>query len=108
MSTPYLDATGHQWVGALAWFNFKLEYHKGFDDTVADVLSQVITQQDPETVKSILNGAILGMAHHVEVHDLALWKVMKHLEQEVHVFAGYLLVEMHANGWAKAQREDPI
>ena len=26
MSTPNLDATGHQWVSALTHFNFKLEY----------------------------------------------------------------------------------
>ena len=39
MMTPNLNATSHQWVGALAWFNFKLEYHKGCDNTVADVLS---------------------------------------------------------------------
>ena len=29
MLTPNLDATGHQWVGALTQFNFKLEYQKG-------------------------------------------------------------------------------
>ena len=29
MTTPSLDATGHQWVGALAKFNFWLEYQKG-------------------------------------------------------------------------------
>ena len=39
MTTPNLDATSHQWVGALAQFNFKLEYQKGCDNTVADVLS---------------------------------------------------------------------
>ena len=29
MTTPNLDATGHQWVGAPAKFNFQLEYQKG-------------------------------------------------------------------------------
>ena len=29
MMTPNLDATGHQWVGALANYNFKIEYLKG-------------------------------------------------------------------------------
>ena len=29
MTTSNLDATGHQWVGALAKFNFWLEYQKG-------------------------------------------------------------------------------
>ena len=29
MTTPNLDTTGHQWVGALAKFDFQLEYQKG-------------------------------------------------------------------------------
>ena len=29
MTTPNLDATGHQWVGAVAKYNFWLEYQKG-------------------------------------------------------------------------------
>ena len=28
MTTPNLDTTGHQWVGALVRFNFQLEYQK--------------------------------------------------------------------------------
>ena len=39
MTIPNLDATGHQWFGALVWFNFESEYQKGHDNTVADVLS---------------------------------------------------------------------
>ena len=39
MTTPNLDATGHQWVGALVKFNFGLEYQKGQDNTVTDALS---------------------------------------------------------------------
>ena len=39
VTTPNLDATNHQWVGALAKFNFQLEYQKGQDNTMADVLS---------------------------------------------------------------------
>ena len=39
MTTPNINATGHQWVGALARFNFQLEYQKGQDNTMADVLS---------------------------------------------------------------------
>ena len=29
MTTPNLNTTGHQWVGALARFSFQLEYQKG-------------------------------------------------------------------------------
>ena len=39
MTTPNLDATGHQWVGTFVRFNFQLEYQKGQDNTVADMLS---------------------------------------------------------------------
>ena len=37
MTTPNLDATGHWWVGALAKFNFLLEFQKGQDNTVANM-----------------------------------------------------------------------
>ena len=41
MMTPNLDATGHQWVGSLANYNFKIEYLKGWDNSTADVLSRM-------------------------------------------------------------------
>ena len=50
MTTPNLDATGHQWVGALAKFNLWLEYQKGQDNTMADVLSQITTHLGSEAV----------------------------------------------------------
>ena len=43
MSTPNLDAMGHQWIGAPMQFNFELEYQEGHDNIVADILSQVTT-----------------------------------------------------------------
>ena len=39
--TPNLDATGHQWVGSLTNYNFKIEYLKGQDNSTADVLSRM-------------------------------------------------------------------
>ena len=51
MMTPNLNATGHQWVGALARFNFQLEYQKGLDNTVVDILSWVTTCLDPDMVR---------------------------------------------------------
>ena len=83
MSTLNLDATGHQWVGVLAWFNFKLEYQKGCDNTMADVLSWVTTQLNPETVKSILNGVTLWVMHWAKVHNPAMLEIDQHVEQEV-------------------------
>ena len=95
MSTPNLDATCHQWVSALAQFNFELEYQKGCDNTVADVLSQVTIWLDPDMVRSIFDGVTLGMAHWAEVHDLAVVEGNHHLEQEVDVATGCALVQMH-------------
>ena len=74
MMTPSLNATGHQWVGALVRFNFQLEYQKGHDNTVVDVLSQVTTCLKPDMVRLILNGVTLGAAHRVEVHGPAVIK----------------------------------
>ena len=58
--TPNLDATSLQWVSALVKFTFELEYQKEHSNTVADVLSQVTTQLDPDTVKSVLDGVVMG------------------------------------------------
>ena len=57
-------------------------------------------------MKSTLNGVALGMVHHAKVYDLAMVEGNQCLEQEVHVTADNLLVEMHVTDWANAQRED--
>ena len=108
MMTPNLDATSHWWVGALAWFNFELEYQKGHDNTMADVLSWVITQLDPDMVRSILNRIVMGSAHWANIHNSAMVEGDCHLEQEVHVTTGCVLVHMYVTDWTKAQRENPI
>ena len=108
MTTPNLNATGQQWVGALPQFNFTLEYQKGCDNTVANVLSQVTTQLDPDTVRSILNRAAIGVVHQAEVHNPTIVEGDISLEKEVHVATGCVLVQMHVTEWAKAQREDPL
>ena len=60
LMTPNLDTTGHQWVGTLASFEFKLEYQKGADNGATDALSQVPMSHSQETVQSLLEGAIVG------------------------------------------------
>ena len=64
---PNLDATGHQWVGALASFQFELEYQKGADNGTTDVLSQVPISHSQETIQSLLEGVIVGAANQGEV-----------------------------------------
>ena len=100
MMTPNLDALGHRWVGALVWIDFELEYQKGHDNTVADALSRVTTQLDPDTVRSIHDGVTLGSVHQAEVHDPAVVEGDCYLEQEVCVAAGCKPVHMHVTYWA--------
>ena len=88
MMTPNLDATGHCWVGALARFNFQLEYQKGWDNTVADALSQITIHLGPEAVQSILDGVTLGMAHRAEGHDPSVVKGDHDIKKEVGVATG--------------------
>ena len=107
MTTANLDTTGHQWVGALAKFNFWLEYQKGRDDTMADVLSQITTCFGLEAVQSILDGVILCATQRVEGDDPARVEGDHNIE-EVCVAAGGVPVEMHVTDWATAQREDPV
>ena len=45
--------------------------------------------------------------HWGEVHDPAMVESDHHLEQEVHVATGCMLVQMHVMDWAEAQREVP-
>ena len=89
-------------------FNFQLEYQKGCDNTVADVLIWVATHLDPDIVRSILDGVILRAAHQAKVHDPAIIEGDHGLEQEVHVAVGCTLIQMHVTDWAKAQREDLV
>ena len=96
------------WVGTLAQFNFELEYQKGHDNTVADVLSQVTTWLDLDMVRSILNGVAVEAVHLATVHNPAIVEGDQCLEQEVHVTAGCLLAQMHVTDWAEAQKEYPL
>ena len=107
MTTPNLDATDHQWVGALAKFNFWLEYQKGQDNTVAGMLSQITTHLGPEVMQSVLDGVTLGATQRAEGDDPAVVEGDHNVQKEVCVTTGQVLVEMHVTTWAAAQREDP-
>ena len=54
LTMPNLDATGHNWVSALAGFDFKLEYLHGMDNRVANVLSRMETRLDDNATKEFL------------------------------------------------------
>ena len=83
-------------------FNFELDYQKGHDNMVANILSQVTMWLDSETVKSILNGVTLGTVHQAKIHVPAMVEGDLCLEQQVWVTAGHTLVEMHVTNWDEA------
>ena len=95
MTTPNLDATGHQCIGALLKFNFWLEYQKGWDNTMADVLSQITTCLSPEAVWSVLDGLTLAATQRAEGCDPAMVEGDHNIEKEVPVTPGWVLVKMH-------------
>ena len=107
-TTSNLNATGHWWVGALARFNFQLEYQKGHDNTMADVLSQITTCLDLDTERLVLEGVTLGVTQRVECHHPTGVEGDHGVEKEVCVTAGWVLVQMHMTDWAEARREDPV
>ena len=108
MTTLNLDGTGHHWVGALARFNFQLEYQKGWDNTVMDALSWITTCLGPKAVQSILDGVTLGMPHRAEGHDCSVVEGDHDIEKEVHVATGWVQIKMHVTILATAQIEDPV
>ena len=54
-SSANLDAAGQRWVARLASYNFSLEYQKGRDNTVADLLSRMDELLPGEEVQEYLN-----------------------------------------------------
>ena len=100
MKTPNLDATGHQWVEALAKFNIQLEYQKGWNNTVAYVLSQITTCLGLDATHSIPDGVILDAMQRAKGDEPAIVEGDHNLEKEVCVAAGQVLVEMNVTNWA--------
>ena len=75
---------------------------------MADALSQVTTQLDPDTVRSILNGVTLGSMQWAKVHNPIIAEGHHHQEQRVHVTAAHSLIQMHVTDWAKAKKQNPM
>ena len=63
MTTPNFDVTGHQWVGALANYNFNIEYLKGHDNSTADILRRMTEHLEDDDMKCLLDGVTIGAAN---------------------------------------------
>ena len=97
LTTPNLDALGHQWVAALAGYNMKLEYLKGSNNKVADALSRVSTQKlDEETVTELLNYAWNSSAPRAEMANINVIEEGECVDQEV-IVRYTQIVKQHKN-----------
>ena len=106
LTMPNLDATGHRWVGALALFQFELEYQKGTDNGAVDVPSQVPINHSWQTVQSLLEGAIVGASNREEAKaNEGLLEEHECLSQEARVQVAKLEL-MHVVDWEQAQEAD--
>ena len=83
MTTPNLDAIGHQWVAALAGYNMTIEYLKGADNKVADILSWVPQRLDPKAVTVLLNHAWTNDVPQAEADDPRVMAEHHKIEEEV-------------------------
>ena len=108
LTTPNLDTMGHHWVGALASFKFKLEYQKRSENRVADALSCISIRHDRRTMKSLMEGAVMGTLSRCEAQaSNALRKEHKWLSEEACLQA-MKLAPMHVVDWVESQDSDPM
>ena len=106
LTTPNLDATGHRWVGALASFQFELEYQKGADNGDVDALSWVPISHSQQIIQSLLEGVIIGAANRGEAKaNEELLEEHECLSREARVQAAKL-EPMHIVDWEQAQAAD--
>ena len=113
LTTPNLDALGHQWVAALASYNMTIRYLKGSDNKVADALSQIETRLDLETVTELLNHT-KGGAPRAEAEDIQIIKEEERADQEVILRTTQLARQdkkfrnLCTEDWQQAQQMDPV
>ena len=114
MSMPNLDAVEHQWVAAMAGYNFEIGYMRGADNKVMDALSRVSGHLDKDTIKELLSHA----THYgvpwakaddprvVEEHDKMEGDVIMQVQMLVETKKNYRnLADLH---WVVAQCGDMV
>ena len=114
MTTPNLDAIGHQWVAALAGYNMTIEYLKGANNKVADILSPVPQRLDPEAVTVLLNHAQTSDVPRAEADDPQVMAEHHKIEEEVILQAQQLVRQdkrfwnLMNRDWVDTQMQDPV
>ena len=119
-SSANLDVAGQHWVAHLASYNFSLEYQKGKDNTIANILSQMNERLPEEEVqeylnkipypgvKAVLNNAITPIKERAE-QGVWLTPDCQEVCQEEMVGAKLArLATTNVTDWKQEQKEDPV
>ena len=116
MSTSNLDAVGHRWVASLAGFNFTIEYLRGADNEVADLLSRVGNrlELDTDSVHELLSHSNNPTVLRAETDNPRLMQEHARQEQEI-IMQAYMLKDSHValcnladSHWIIAQQSEPV
>ena len=114
MTTPNLDAIGHRWVAALAGYNMTIEYLKGADNKIADILSQVPQRLDPEAVTVLLNHAQTSDVPQAEADNPQVMEEHQKIDEEV-ILRAHQMVRQDKHfrnlmnwDWVDTQMQDPV
>ena len=114
LTTLNLDTIGHHWVAALAGFNMSIEYLRGTDNKVADVLSRVSIRLDKDTIDEILEHAKNSMAPRAETDDPRLVQQVEIMEEDFVTQVGAIANEdpamkrLQQADWPMLQHYDPM
>ena len=115
LTTPNLDALGHRWVAALAGYDMRLEYLKGSDNKIADMLSRSPPEKlDEEAVAELLDYARASHKPQAEASNINVIEEGERVDQEV-MIRFTQIVKQHKNfrnltnlDWVESQRRDPV
>ena len=114
MTTPNLDAIGHQWVAAMAGYDMAIEYLKGADNKVTDMMSRVPQCLDLETVTVLLNHTRTSDVLRAEPDDPRVMEEHQKINEDVILCAHQLVKHdkrfwnLMNQDWVQTQMQDPV
>ena len=114
MTTPNLDAIGHWWVTTIAGYSMTVEYLKGADNKVANLMSGVPEWLDLEVVTILLNHTRNSDVPRAEADDPRVMEEHQRINEDVILWAHQLVKQdkhfqnlMNWN-WVHSQMEDLV
>ena len=114
MTTPNLDAIGHRWVAALTGYNMTIEYLKGADNKIVDILRDVNQRLDPEAVMVLLSHTRASDIPQVEADDPSVMEEHQKIDEEVILQAHQMVRQdkcfrnLMKRDWVDTQMQDPV